>query len=429
VPPEVRPVAAPAFDARSARSEALSRPRGGHPKRLAQRPIEARAGFPVLHGCNGLARCAREAPSPILSIAPWNSVQPEAPMTAMPKHRSPAAPGAPADQEGSTMKLTMIGLGRMGGNMARRLMRGGHRVVAFDLDAGNVRALGKDGAESAFTLAEAVSKLPAPRVCWVMVPAGEPTERVVDELARLLEAGDVIVDGGNSYFKDDVRRAEKLASKGIHYVDVGTSGGVWGNERGYCLMVGGSKQAFELVAPILCTLAPGRGETLPSPGREKRVGTAEEGFLHCGPVGAGHFVKMIHNGIEYGLMQAYAEGLDILKGAANESLPANQRYDIDLGDVCELWRRGSVVGSWLLDLTAMALAESPKLEQYSGVVHDSGEGRWTVMAAVEEAVPADVLTAALYTRFRSRQDHTFAEKVLSAMRHKFGGHVEPAKPA
>ena len=325
------------------------------------------------------------------------------------------------------MKLAMIGLGRMGGNMARRLMRGGHEVVATDLSADSVKALAKDGAAAAFSLKEAVAKLAAPRICWVMVPAGEPTEKAIDELAALLSPGDIGIDGGNSYFKDDVRRAKKLAAKGIEFVDVGTSGGVWGIERGYCLMIGASRAAFEHLTPILRTLAPGQGAVAPSAGREHKRGTAEEGFLHCGPVGAGHFVKMIHNGIEYGLMQAYAEGLDILKGANSEKLPADQRYDIDLADVTELWRRGSVVGSWLLDLTALALAESPQLDNYTGVVADSGEGRWTVIAAVEEAVPADVLTASLYARFRSRQDHTFAEKVLSAMRQKFGGHVEVAK--
>jgi 6-phosphogluconate dehydrogenase len=259
-----------------------------------------------------------------------------------------------------------------------------------------------------------------------MVPAGEATESTVNELARLLASGDVVIDGGNSYFKDDVRRARALAEKGIRYVDAGTSGGVWGLERGYCLMVGGSPQAFEVLAPALRTLAPGRGDVEPAQGRGQRGGSAEEGYLHCGPVGAGHFVKMIHNGIEYGLMQAYAEGLDILRNARSESLPADQRYAFDLAEITELWRRGSVVGSWLLDLTASALAESPALEQFSGVVQDSGEGRWTVQAAIDEAVPADVLTSALYTRFRSRQEHTFAEKVLSAMRNKFGGHVEPA---
>lgn len=326
------------------------------------------------------------------------------------------------------MKLAMIGLGRMGANMARRLMKGGHEVVAFDVSADSVRALERDGAQPAFTLAEVVQKLPAPRVCWVMVPAGEPTEKAIAELGALLSAGDLVIDGGNSYFKDDVRRAAELAKKGVRYMDVGTSGGVWGIERGYCLMVGAERAAFELVEPALRTLAPGQGDTPPAPGRETRNSTAEQGYLHCGPVGAGHFAKMIHNGIEYGLMQAYAEGLDILKCASNEKLPATQRYDFDLADLCELWRRGSVVGSWLLDLTAQALAEQPRLEKYTGVVADSGEGRWTVQTAIEEAVPAPVLTEALYARFRSRQDHTFAEKVLSAMREKFGGHVEAPKP-
>ena len=327
------------------------------------------------------------------------------------------------------MKLAMIGLGRMGGNMARRLLRGGHQVVAYNRSPEPTNELAKEGAIPAYTLAEVVAKLAAPRVCWVMVPAGDPTEATIEELGKLLSPGDLIVDGGNSYFKDDVRRAEKLAHKGILYADVGTSGGVWGIERGYCLMAGGTRAAIELLAPALRTLAPGMGEVAPSPGRVGRTSTAEQGYLHCGPVGAGHFVKMIHNGIEYGLMQAYAEGLDIMKGAASDKLPANQRYELDLADICELWRRGSVVGSWLLDLTAMALAENPKLDKYTGVVADSGEGRWTVFAAVEEAVPADVLTAALYTRFRSRQEHTFAEKVLSAMREKFGGHTEPGKKA
>jgi len=336
--------------------------------------------------------------------------------------------GAQAGKETrNKMQIAMIGLGRMGGNMARRLMRDGHDVVAFDLSADNVKALEKDGVKPAHTFQEVVAKLTPPRVCWVMVPAGDATEKAVADLAALLDKGDVIIDGGNSYYKDDVRRSEQLAAKGVEYVDVGTSGGVWGIDRGYCLMVGASKRAFDLLTPIFRTLAPGVGDIERTPGRGDKGGTAEEGFLHCGPVGAGHFVKMIHNGIEYGLMQAYAEGLDILKCAKSEKLPANLRYDLDLGEITELWRRGSVVGSWLLDLTAMALVESPQLDKYSGVVADSGEGRWTVMAAVEEAVPADVLTAALYTRFRSRQDHTFAEKVLSAMREKFGGHVEIKK--
>jgi 6-phosphogluconate dehydrogenase len=309
--------------------------------------------------------------------------------------------------------------------MARRLIRGGHKVVAYDRTKDNVAALAKDGAEGAPTLKEVASKLSAPRVVWIMVPAGDPTESVVNELATLLSSGDVIVDGGNSYFKDDVRRSKALASKGIQYVDVGTSGGIWGIDRGYCLMAGGSTQAIEILTPILRTLAPGRGDIPRTPGRDKKKnGTAEEGFLHCGPVGSGHFVKMIHNGIEYGMMQAYAEGFDILRGARSQDLPADHRYELDNAEIAELWRRGSVVGSWLLDLTAMALAESPDLKEYKGFVQDSGEGRWTVLAAVEEAVPADVLTSALFTRFRSRQEHTFAEKVISAMRQKFGGHIE-----
>jgi 6-phosphogluconate dehydrogenase len=340
-------------------------------------------------------------------------------------HAGTAAAGATlrTGQE-TTMKIAMLGLGRMGANMARRLMRGGHSVVAFDLSPDNVARLASEGARPARTLADVVRELEAPRVCWTMVPAGEPTEKLVAELGALLSAGDIVIDGGNSNYKDDVRRARELAKRGIHYVDVGTSGGVWGLERGYCLMIGADKAAFDYVEPILRTLAPGRSGVDPSPGRGTKPSTAEEGYLHCGPPGAGHFVKMIHNGIEYGLMQAYAEGLDILKCANKPELPDGMRYDFDLADICELWRRGSVVGSWLLDLTASALAESPKLDEYTGFVQDSGEGRWTVQAAIDESVPADVLTASLYTRFRSRQDHTFAEKVLSAMRNKFGGHVE-----
>jgi 6-phosphogluconate dehydrogenase len=327
------------------------------------------------------------------------------------------------------MKLAMIGLGRMGANMSRRLLHGGHQVVAFDLSPDNVRAVAADGAIGVDTLPALVQRLERPRVVWVMVPAGDPTEDVVRELGALLAPGDVVIDGGNSYFKDDVRRARALSARGILYVDAGTSGGVWGLERGYCLMVGGDARAIETIEPILRTLAPGIGDVPRTPGREGRESTAEEGFLHCGPPGAGHFVKMVHNGIEYGLMQAYAEGFDIMKGAATDKLAPELRFDIDLADVAEVWRRGSVVGSWLLDLTATALAESPTLEEYSGFVQDSGEGRWTVQAAIEEAVPADVLTSALYTRFRSRQQHTFAERVLSAMRKMFGGHVEPRKGA
>jgi len=322
------------------------------------------------------------------------------------------------------MQLGMIGLGRMGSNMVRRLMQAGHECVAFDLDPKNVSQLAGEGATPAASLDEFAAVLRPPRAAWVMVPAGDPTEHVVAQLAERFASGDIVVDGGNSHFKDDVRRAKSLAPRGIHYVDAGTSGGVWGLERGYCLMIGGSKEAFDRLEPIFRALAPGRGSIEPAPGREGRASTAEEGFLHCGPSGAGHFVKMIHNGIEYGLMQAYAEGFDIMRHAASEELPPDHRFSLDLADVAEVWRRGSVVTSWLLDLTASALAENPSLSNYTGFVQDSGEGRWTIMAAVEEAVPADVLSAALYTRFRSRQEHTFAEKILSAMRHKFGGHVE-----
>jgi len=314
----------------------------------------------------------------------------------------------------------------MGGNMAKRLVRGGHTVVVWNRDPAKVEELTKVGAQGAKTLAEVVKSLKKPRSIWVMLPSGEVTENTILELAKLCEPGDTLIDGGNSYFKDDVRRAKLLKERGLFYVDVGTSGGVWGLERGYCLMVGGEKEPVQRLDGVLRTLAPGRGETEPTPGR-KSGGTAEEGYLHCGPVGAGHFVKMIHNGIEYGLMQAYAEGFDILKSATSEALPKDQRYDIPLGDVAELWRRGSVVGSWLLDLTAIAMTKDPKLERYTGFVQDSGEGRWTIQAAIDESVPADVLTAALFVRFRSRQEHTFAEKCLSAMREQFGGHVEPAR--
>jgi 6-phosphogluconate dehydrogenase len=325
------------------------------------------------------------------------------------------------------MKIAMVGLGRMGANMSRRLMAGGHEVVAVDRDAKAVAALAGEGAEASTSLEDAIAKLPAPRVVWVMVPAGAATDSVFAELQTRLSSGDIAIDGGNSHFKDDVRRAKILADKGIRFADIGTSGGVWGLERGYCLMAGAEESTFRVIEPLLKTLAPGRSGVEPSPGREGRASTAEEGYLHCGGAGAGHYVKMIHNGIEYGLMQAYAEGFDIMKSAAQTPDSAGYRYDIDLADVAEVWRRGSVVTSWLLDLTATALAKSGTLEGFSGVVSDSGEGRWTVEAAVEQAVPADVLTSALYTRFRSRQDHTFAEKVLSAMRAGFGGHVEPGK--
>jgi 6-phosphogluconate dehydrogenase len=323
------------------------------------------------------------------------------------------------------VQLGMIGLGRMGGNMTRRLLKAGHRCVVYDRDGASVAALVKEGADGAASLEELCAKLTPPRAVWIMVPAGAPTEETVHALAERLAGGDVMIDGGNSYYKDDVRRAGLLAARGIAYLDVGTSGGVWGLDRGYCLMVGGDQRAFEHLVPIWKSLAPGRGEIPPTPGRGPMSGTAEEGYLYCGPSGAGHFVKMVHNGIEYGLMQAYAEGFDILSGARAASLPEGMRYDLPVAEIAELWRRGSVVGSWLLDLTASALAEDPSLSGYTGFVEDSGEGRWTVQAAIEEAVPAQVLTAALYARFRSRQVHTFAEKVLSAMRKKFGGHREP----
>jgi 6-phosphogluconate dehydrogenase len=322
------------------------------------------------------------------------------------------------------MQIGMVGLGRMGGNMVRRLMKDGHQCVVSDLSVDAVKGLAGEGATGSDSLVDLVKKLAAPRAVWIMVPAGDPTDKTVNALAGLLEKGDTIIDGGNSYFKDDVRRSKSLEPKGVHYMDVGTSGGVWGLERGYCLMIGGPKQAFERLEPIFRTLAPGIGEIPRTTGRSGEPTRAELGYIYCGPSGSGHFVKMVHNGIEYGLMQAYAEGLDIFRNANSTSLPVDQRYDLNLADITEVWRRGSVVASWLLDLTAMALIENPTLENYTGFVQDSGEGRWTIMAAIDEAVPADVLSAALYTRFRSRQEHTFAEKVLSAMRQKFGGHVE-----
>jgi len=322
------------------------------------------------------------------------------------------------------MQLGMIGLGRMGGNMVRRLMRGGHECFVFDLNADSVKQMESEGATGARTIGDMVEKMRKPRAIWVMVPAGDPTEKTVDKLSRFMSGGDIIIDGGNSYFKDDVRRAKMLDEKGIHYVDVGTSGGIRGIEHGYCLMVGGEKEAFDQLEPIFKTLAPGRGEIPRTPGREDVGDTAEEGYIHCGPAGSGHFVKMVHNGIEYGLMQAYAEGFDIMRNANSKDLPEDYRYDLSLAEVAEVWRRGSVVRSWLLDLIAMALLENPALTNYSGFVQDSGEGRWTIQTAIEEAVPVDVLAVSLFTRFRSRQESSFAEKVLSAMRHKFGGHVE-----
>ncbi len=321
------------------------------------------------------------------------------------------------------MQIGIVGLGRMGGNMALRLLRGGHAVVGWDDALAALAALTHAGGVAATSLDDLVARLSPPRAVWMMVPAGAATEETTRALGERLAAGDVVVDGGNSWFKDDVRRARLLAAKGIRHLDVGTSGGVLGLERGYCLMVGGDRKAFERLEPVLRTLAPGRGAAPRTPDREGG-GTAEEGYLHCGPDGAGHFVKMVHNGIEYGLMQAYAEGFDVLRGAAGDGVPAEFRYELDLADVAEVWRRGSVVSSFLLDLSAAALAGDPRLAGFTGAVADSGEGRWTVMAAVEEAVSAPVLTAALYARFRSRQASTFGEKLLSAMRRQFGGHAE-----
>jgi 6-phosphogluconate dehydrogenase len=326
------------------------------------------------------------------------------------------------------MQLGMIGLGRMGANMARRLMRGGHQCVVYDRSADTVKALVADGAKGSDSLKALVAGLAKPRAVWIMVPSGPPTESTVTELAGLLEPGDTVIDGGNSFFKDDIRRAKALAAKQITYVDAGTSGGVFGLERGYCMMVGGDTATVQRLDPIFKTLAPGIGTVERTPGRDKRGGTApstaEDGYLHCGPVGAGHFVKMVHNGIEYGIMQALAEGFDIMRGAGNPTVDEAHRFDLPVAEIAEVWRRGSVLSSWLVDLTAKALVEDPALSKFSGHVQDSGEGRWTVMAAVEEAVPADVIAASLFTRFRSRQETSFAEKVLSAMRFQFGGHVE-----
>jgi len=322
------------------------------------------------------------------------------------------------------MELGLVGLGRMGANMVRRLEQGGHKCTVFDLNAENVKKLVSEGAAGASSLEDLVKKLPKPRAVWVMVPAGKPTEDTVQTLASAMEAGDHIIDGGNSFYKDDIRRAAEFKKKGIAYADAGTSGGVWGVTRGYCLMVGAEDKAFQHLEPIFKTLAPGIGTIDRTPGFAKVGGTAEQGYLHTGPPGSGHFVKMVHNGMEYGIMQAYAEGFDILRNKDSEELPENERFKLNIRDIAELWRRGSVIGSWLLDLTAMALTENPDLSNFSGFVQDSGEGRWTINAAIEEAVPAEVLASALFTRFRSREEHTFAEKVLSAMRYKFGGHVE-----
>ena len=325
------------------------------------------------------------------------------------------------------MQLGMVGLGRMGGNIVRRVMRHGHSGVVFDRNTKAVTELAGEGATPARSLDDLVTKLTKPRAVWVMLPAGEATEAAVMQLGASMDAGDVLIDGGNSNYKDDVRRARGLAAKGVLYLDVGTSGGVWGLERGYCMMIGGDRGAFERLDPIFAALAPGEGNIPRTPGRDGHDPRAERGYLHCGPSGAGHFVKMIHNGIEYGLMQAYAEGFSILRGAAENPRPEDERYKLDLADIAEVWRRGSVISSWLLDLTAGAFASDPQLGGFKGYVEDSGEGRWTVMTAVEQAVPATVLSAALYARFRSREDVSFADRVLSAMRKGFGGHVEPAK--
>jgi 6-phosphogluconate dehydrogenase len=340
------------------------------------------------------------------------------------------------DHEEERMQLGMIGLGRMGANMVRRLMKNGHQCVVYDRSASAVKQLGGEGAAAASSLEDFVSKLKPPRAAWLMVPAAA-VDGTLAELSAKMAKDDTIIDGGNSYYIDDIRRQQELRPRGIHYVDVGTSGGVWGLERGYCMMIGGDKEAVERLDPIFKTIAPGRGDIPRTPGREKAGGTAEEGYLHCGPSGAGHFVKMVHNGIEYGIMAAYAEGLNILKHAnVGKTVrtvdaettplrnPEHYQYDLNLPDIAELWRRGSVIASWLLDLTAIALLKSPGLEDFSGRVSDSGEGRWTILAAIDEGAPAEVLTAALYERFASRGEADFANKLLSAMRYEFGGHLE-----
>jgi 6-phosphogluconate dehydrogenase len=337
------------------------------------------------------------------------------------------------------MQLGMIGLGRMGANMVRRLLKGGHDCVAFDRNPESVAELHKEGARGSDSLGDFVGKLTAPRAVWLMVPAGV-VDATLEQLVPRMAAGDIVIDGGNSYYIDDIRRAKQLKASGVHYVDVGTSGGVWGLERGYCQMIGGEPDVVKHLDPLFNTLAPGRGNINRTPGREKVKGTAEEGYLHCGPSGAGHFVKMVHNGIEYGIMAAYSEGLNILHKAnlgkhAQETdaettplrNPEHYQYDFNLADVAEVWRRGSVIASWLLDLTAIALLEKPDLAEFSGRVSDSGEGRWTIQAAIDESAPAPVLSAALYQRFSSRAEADFADKLLSAMRFQFGGHLEKPK--
>ncbi|AOE60808.1 phosphogluconate dehydrogenase (NAD(+)-dependent, decarboxylating) [Pseudomonas corrugata] len=325
------------------------------------------------------------------------------------------------------MQLGIIGLGRMGGNIARRLMLNGHTTVVYDRNVAFVENLAQEGATGVADLAALVAGLEKPRAVWVMLPAGAPTEDTINALSELLEPGDVIIDGGNTYYKDDIRRAQALSEKGLSYMDVGTSGGVWGLERGYCMMIGGDAEVVKRLDPLFDSLAPGIGDIPRTRDRKSDDDRAERGYIHAGPAGSGHFVKMIHNGIEYGMMQAFAEGFDILKTKSSESLPPEQRFDLNLADIAEVWRRGSVVSSWLLDLTADALASDPKLDGFSGEVADSGEGRWTIEAAIEQAVPVPVLSSSLFARFRSRQQSTYGDKMLSAMRFGFGGHVETPK--
>jgi 6-phosphogluconate dehydrogenase len=323
------------------------------------------------------------------------------------------------------MQIGIVGLGRMGANIARRLMRAGHVCVVHDRSPEAIGSVVSDGGIAASTLDDMIAKLDPPRAVWLMVPSGAITEEAVTSAGLLLGAGDTLIDGGNSFFKDSVRRGLKLAERSVDFLDVGTSGGVWGLERGYCMMIGGSEQAVRRLDPVFAALAPGKGSIEPTPGRGPRDPRVEQGYMHCGPTGSGHFAKMIHNGIEYGMMQAYAEGFDILRTRNDTKLPEAERFTYDVADLAEVWRRGSVVSSWLLDLTAIALARDEALSDFSGAVADSGEGRWTVEAAIEQAVPAEVLAAAVFTRFRSRKDHTFAEKLLSALRYEFGGHIEP----
>ncbi|MEL4169013.1 MULTISPECIES: phosphogluconate dehydrogenase (NAD(+)-dependent, decarboxylating) [unclassified Pseudomonas] len=330
-------------------------------------------------------------------------------------------------REHQHMQLGIIGLGRMGGNIARRLMLNGHTTVVYDRNSAFIENLVQEGATGVADLAALVAGLQAPRAVWVMLPAGAPTEDTINALSELLEPGDVVIDGGNTYYKDDIRRAQALSEKGLSYIDVGTSGGVWGLERGYCMMIGGDAEVVARLDPLFDSLAPGMGDIPRTRDRKSDDDRAERGYIHAGPAGSGHFVKMIHNGIEYGMMQAFAEGFDILKTKSSESLPPEQRFDLNLADIAEVWRRGSVVSSWLLDLTADALASDPKLDGFSGEVADSGEGRWTIEAAIEQAVPVPVLSSSLFARFRSRQQSTYGDKMLSAMRFGFGGHVETPK--